>query len=74
MDPERVLSAVAALGGELKCLRVVGCEPQEAGSEEEMAVGLSPPVAAAVERAVELVESVVRELEGTASGGAAGRA
>jgi hydrogenase maturation protease len=74
MDPERVLSAVAALGGELKCLRVVGCEPQDAGSEEEMAVGLSPPVEAAVEPAVELVESVVRELEGTASVGAGGHA
>jgi hydrogenase maturation protease len=74
MDPERVLSAVAALGGELKCLRVVGCEPQDAGSEEEMAVGFSPPVEAAVEPAVELVESVVRELEGTASVGAGGHA
>jgi hydrogenase maturation protease len=74
MDPERVLSAVAALGGELKCLRVVGCEPQDAFGKDEMAVGLSPPVAAAVEPAVELVESVVRELEGTASRGAAGHA
>jgi hydrogenase maturation protease len=74
MDPERVLSAVAALGGELKCLRVVGCEPQDAFGEEEMAVGLSPPVEAAVEPAVELVESVVRELEGTASGGPTGHA
>jgi hydrogenase maturation protease len=61
MDPARVLQLVRALGGACPPLRVVGCEPATFGSEEEPMMGLSGPVAAAVEEAVGLVEGLVRD-------------
>lgn len=70
MDPERVLSAAAALGGAPRCLRVVGCEPLRTTGpdDDDVSVGLSPPVEAALAPAVELVESVVRDLAAVRSG------
>lgn len=59
MDPVKVLRLVAALGGRVERLLLVGCEPTPAGAEEDMALGLSPPVQAAVEEAVVLIESLV---------------
>jgi hypothetical protein len=41
---------------------VVGCEPAPAAEANEMAMGLSEPVRAAVEEAVPLVESLVARL------------
>jgi hydrogenase maturation protease len=64
MDPETVLRFVKATGGWPGKVLVVACEPQEVG---EVALGLSPPVAAAVDRAVELVVETVRELSFTSS-------
>jgi len=61
MDPEAVLALVGQLGGTPPPMVVVGCEP--ASLEEGM--GLSPPVAAAVDEAVALVGRLAREaLEG----------
>ena len=61
MDPVAVLKMVKQFGGRPPRLYVVGCEPGSLGGEQgEM--GLSPPVAAAMEGAVELVEDVVRRL------------
>jgi hydrogenase maturation protease len=62
MDPARVLRLVAALGGELPRVLVVGCEPQIPADEDDMAPDMSPPVRAAVERAVGLVESLATRL------------
>src|SRR5262249_23606522 len=62
LHPAAVLQLVKSLGGEVKGLRLVGCEPQTLGSDEEMAMGLSPAVQAAVEPAMEAVESLVAEL------------
>ncbi len=64
MHPAKVLSLARELGGDVKRLRLVGCEPLTFGGEEEMSMGLSAPVAAAVEGAVDLVESIVAELRG----------
>jgi hydrogenase maturation protease len=62
MHPVAVLRLVRTMGGQLGCLRVVGCEPATFGSEEDPALGLSPPVQAAVDEAVRLAEAVVREM------------
>jgi hydrogenase maturation protease len=61
MDPMKVLAMVKAMGGEFKRILLVGCEPATLGPEEGQ-MGLSQPVAAAVEEAVHLVESLVAEI------------
>jgi len=57
MDPEMVLSILADLGGRRPRVRIVGCEP--AVVEERM--GLSAPVAGAVEEAARVVRELVEE-------------
>ena len=58
MDPMKVLSMVKSMGGEFKKILLVGCEPATFGPEEGQ-MGLSEPVAAAVVKAVKVVESLV---------------
>lgn len=72
MDPVRVLRLATALGGQLKRVLIVGCEPGPLGGEE-MQSGLCLSVAAAVPRAAELVESLVCDLMQTSSREAAVR-
>jgi hydrogenase maturation protease len=55
MDPQTVLRFVRAVGGWPGKVVVIACEPAQV---EEMGLGLSDEVSAAVDRAVELVESV----------------
>jgi hydrogenase maturation protease len=64
MDPVRVLGLARTLGTLPPRVLVVGCEPSTAMSldDPELVVGLSPPVAAAIDKAVELVESVLEDL------------
>ncbi|HZT87769.1 MAG TPA: hydrogenase maturation protease [Stellaceae bacterium] len=62
MDPQRVLRLAALLGGGCRQVMLVGCEPLSFGDPEFGAEGLSAPVAAAVPRAADLVEGLVREL------------
>jgi hydrogenase maturation protease len=59
-DPAKALQMASVLGG---CRRVlmVACEPQSLGGEEG-AVGLSDPVAAAVEPTVATVEALIEQL------------
>ncbi len=59
LDPLRVMRLVKYLGGPLRGLTVVGCEP--AHDSDEMESGLSPQVAAAIEPAVALVQRLVAE-------------
>jgi hydrogenase maturation protease len=61
LNPAKVLRLVRALGGRVERVVVVGCEPAELGSEEDLAVGLSETCRAAVPRAVELIESFISE-------------
>jgi hydrogenase maturation protease len=56
MEPDAVFALLKALGGDIPKLLVVGCEPAEVSER----MGLSPPVAGAVDQAV----AVVRELLG----------
>ena len=59
MDPRTVLRFVRAVGGWPGKVVVVACEPAEV---EEVGLGLSEPVGAAVDRAVEVVSKTVDEL------------
>jgi hydrogenase maturation protease len=62
MDPARVLKLVAAMGGNLQHVLVVGCEPTPFDSETDMDMSLSEPVKAAVEAAVPFIESLVAKI------------
>jgi len=64
LNPETVLRMLAA--GPARCRRavIVGCEPQTVGDDADVTVGLSAPVAQALERAVEVVEQVVMQMLG----------
>ena len=61
MNPLKVLGMVRSMGGELKRILLVGCEPLTLGPEEGR-MGLSEPVEAAVDEAVRLVESLVKRI------------
>jgi hydrogenase maturation protease len=60
MDPLRVLALAHNMGADLKKARVVGCEPVTLEHEDGY-IGLSPQVAAAVEQAIGIVESLIQE-------------
>jgi hydrogenase maturation protease len=65
MDPVKVLRLAGALGPVPERLLVVGCEPltrMSGDTAEELVGELSEPVAAAVDEAAELVESLLGEL------------
>ena len=66
MDPVKVLALAAQLGDAPERVLIVGCEPQVriSGEEEEIVGELSPPVAAAVDEAVKMVETLVGEIAG----------
>jgi hydrogenase maturation protease len=61
MHPLRVLRLVRAAGGLLPRILLVACEPQSFGPDEGW-MGLTPPVAAAVPRAVDLVQTLLERL------------
>jgi hydrogenase maturation protease len=61
MNPMRVLNMVKSMGGQLKRILVVGCEPLTLGPEEG-AMGLSAPVDAAVNEAASMIESLVARI------------
>jgi len=58
MDPVNVLRLATSMGGPLKRVLLVGCEPGTLGPEEGQ-MGLSQPIEAVVDEAVKLVESLV---------------
>ena len=69
MDPAAVLAAVRAMGGAMarRRMRLVACEPANVpGEEDDLSMGLSECVAACVDPACALVESLVRELTAAA--------
>lgn len=61
LDPGTALRSVARLGGTCAKTLLVACEPMTLGGDEG-AMGLSDPVAAAVEPAARLVERLVASL------------
>ena len=60
MDPQTVLRFVNAVGGFSGKVVVVACEP---GPIEELAVGLSGAVEAAIEKAIDVVLAQLAELQ-----------
>ncbi|HEV7857672.1 MAG TPA: hydrogenase maturation protease [Pyrinomonadaceae bacterium] len=61
MNPLKVLSMVKSMGGELKRILLVGCEPAPLESEDGH-MGLSEPVEVAVDEAVGMVLSLVTKI------------
>lgn len=63
MDPVQVLRAVRMMGGHCEDVVVVGCEPADFGCNEgeEGRMGLSEPVAAAVDQAIVLIDALVAQ-------------
>jgi hydrogenase maturation protease len=61
MNPLNVLRMASNMGGQLKRVLLVGCVPATLGPEEGQ-MGLSEPVTAAVDEAVELVGSLVTRI------------
>lgn len=64
MEPDKVLRSVRLLGGSCGHILLVGCEPESFGTEagQEGRIGLSDTVAASVEQAIILIESVLDEV------------
>jgi hydrogenase maturation protease len=62
MNPMNVLRAVRSMGGSQNRILLVGCEPADLGSDEEGKMGLSEPVAAAIDDAVTLIETLVSKV------------
>ena len=58
MSPGVVLGMLAGLGGTVRRIVVVGCEP----SSVDEGIGLSPPVAAAVDAAVDLCRRLLVDI------------
>ncbi|GAC1397074.1 MAG: hypothetical protein NVSMB65_16130 [Chloroflexota bacterium] len=70
MDPVKVLALARVLGARPVPTFVVACEPLTLGSGdayEDVVVGLSPPVQAALDEAVAMVESLVQEIIASAA-------
>jgi hydrogenase maturation protease len=61
VNPNRVLRMAKTMGGQLGRVLVVGCVPATLGPEEGQ-MGLSEPVAVAVDEAVKLVDSLVTQI------------
>lgn len=57
MTPDAVLDLVGVVGGEMRRVLLVGCEPADVSPGME----LSPPVAAAIEPAVRQVRELIEE-------------
>lgn len=61
LDPVKVLRMVRAMDGRCRKIVLLGCEPADFGDEWEGKMGLTEPVAAAVEDAIGLIELRIEE-------------
>lgn len=62
LQPAKVLQLVAALGGHVRRLLLVGCEPTPLADADDMQMGLSAVVQSAVDAAIPLIEELVTRL------------
>jgi hydrogenase maturation protease len=62
MNPMNVLRMVKSMGGVPGRILIVGCEPAEIGSDTEGKLELSAPVQAAVDEAIDLIETLVSKV------------
>lgn len=65
VDLPAVFDLVRLMGGTLPQLYLVGCKPAEFGTAEEGTMGLSEPVAAAVDEAIHRITAIVDRLLAT---------
>ena len=63
MNPMNVIRMAKSMGGDLKRILLVGCEPATLGPEEGQ-MGLSEPVAAMIDEAIGTIESLVEKIRG----------
>lgn len=68
LDPAKVLRLVSALGGTCRRALLVACEPLTLGGDEGV-MGLSEPVAAAVDVAAETIEELIDEMMALSAAG-----
>ncbi len=61
LDPVKVLRLAKTMGGPIGRVLVVGCEPKSFGEELEGHMGLSEPVAAAVDGAIASIEAIIAD-------------
>jgi hydrogenase maturation protease len=61
MNPEKVLQLAESFGGQIAKLAVIGCEPVLFDENADIQAGLSPHVLAAVDSAINLVDSLLTE-------------
>ncbi len=59
MNPVGVLQLVSSLGGTVGRMLVVGCQPSGVEADEDGQMGLSPPVEAAIDEAIRMIEEVI---------------
>ena len=59
LDPVKVLAMAKSMGARFGRILVVGCEPASLGDDSGF-IGLSPPVAAAVEPAAQMIREMVQ--------------
>lgn len=64
MNPMKVLAMVKAMGGRPRKLLLVGCEPSMVEGEEDR-MGLSEPVQAALDNAVEMLHGLIANFAGS---------
>jgi hydrogenase maturation protease len=62
MHPANVLRLVRQLGGPIRPIYVVGCEPAPFDPEHDLPTDLSGPVAASLDDAVNMIESLVERI------------
>jgi hydrogenase maturation protease len=67
MNPVAVLRLVKSLGGEVRCVLVVGCEPDTVEPDDEGNMGLSENVAASLDEAVRIIEELVAQARAKAA-------
>jgi len=70
MNPMKVLAMVKSMGGAPNRILLVACEPETLGPEEGL-MGLSKPVADAVEPAVRTIEALIAQIHNGQFQGAA---
>ena len=62
MNPMNVLRMVQSMGGAPARILIVGCEPADLGAEQDGKLGLSDPVQAAVDEAIDLIDALVSKV------------
>jgi len=68
MNPVNVLRTAQAMGARLRQVFIVGCEPATAVDDDaDIPPGLSTPVAAAIDQAIAIVETLVQRLASNAT-------